>query len=165
MESRLLKDACSVYNFVMAKKKINSKKSAPAFEESLEHLKQCLQALESQDLTLDQSLECYESGIGYLKQCHQAITTAKQRVDKLVKIDADGNAVLQPFDNTASEKTTSGTRRDSSTGDSATTKSAKPTRSKKSKGRQESPNSTSSDGVKNGKSTKDEDMDDSGGLF
>ena len=125
----------------MAKKKSNTKKDLPTFEDALEQLKQCLEALESDELTLDESLEQYENGVGHLKHCHRAISAAKQKIEKLVKIDADGNAIVESFDNTASEKMTSGTRRSSS--------------SKKS----------SSKASQNEQIDEDEDMDDSEGLF
>ena len=129
----------------MAKKKTNVKKELPTFEDALEQLKQCLELLESEDLTLDQSLEQYESGIGHLKHCYRAIAAAKQKIEKLVKIDADGNAVVESFDNTASEKMTSGTRR-STSGRKPASKSAR--------------KSSQNDDI-----DEDEDMDDSEGLF
>ena len=108
----------------MAKKKSNSKKSPvkksaakndlPTFEDALEQLKQCLEALESDELTLDESLAQYESGVGHLKHCHRAIAAAKQKIEKLVKIDANGNAIVESFDNTASQDIASGTRRSTS---------------------------------------------------
>ena len=128
----------------MAKKKTNSKK-LPTFEEALDQLKQCLEALESEDLTLDQSLEQYEMGVSHLKHCHRAIASAKQKIEKLIKIDADGNPIVESFDNTASEKTTSGTRRKTSS--HATTHNKPP----------ENGHNVSGD--------QDDDMDDSDGLF
>ena len=128
----------------MAKKKTTAKK-LPTFEEALEQLKHCLEALESEDLTLDQSLEQYEMGVSHLKHCHRAIASAKQKIEKLIKIDADGNPIVETFDNTASEKTTSGTRRKTST--KATTPKIPP----------EDRHNASSD--------QDDDMDDSDGLF
>ena len=125
----------------MAKKKSNPKKALPTFEDALQQLKQCLEALESEDLTLDQSLEQYESGVGHLKHCHRAIAAAKQKIEKLVKIDAEGNAIVESFDNTASEKMASGTRRSTSTKKSRTKAS------------------------QNDDSDDDGDMDDSEGLF
>ncbi len=129
----------------MAKKKTNAKKDLPTFEDALGQLKQCLELLESEDLTLDQSLEQYESGITHLKHCHRAIAAAKQKIEKLIKIDAEGNAIVESFDNTASEKMTSGTRRSTSKKKS-TSKS----------GRKSS---------QNDQIDEDEDMDDSEGLF
>ena len=128
----------------MAKKKTNSKK-LPTFEEALDQLKQCLEALESEDLTLDQSLEKYEMGVSHLKHCHRAIASAKQKIEKLIKIDDDGNPIVETFDNTASEKTTSSTRRKSSS-HFATPK--KPPENRQ-----------------NASVDQDDDMDDSDGLF
>jgi len=125
----------------MAKKKSSTKKNLPSFEEALEQLKQCLEALESEELTLDQSLEQYESGVGHLKHCHRAIAAAKQKIEKLVKIDDDGNAIVESFDNTASEKMTSGTRRNTSSPKNASKAS------------------------QNDALDADDDMDDSDGLF
>ncbi len=142
----LLKRCVYDYTKGMAKKKSNAKEeSLPTFEDALEQLKQCLELLESEDLTLDQSLEQYESGIGHLKHCYRAIAAAKQKIEKLVKIDAEGNAVVESFDNTASEKMTSGTRR--------STSKKKSTSKSVSKARQ------------NEQIDEDEDMDDSEGLF
>jgi len=125
----------------MAKKKSPTKKSPPTFEVALDQLKQCLEALESEDLTLDQSLEQYENGVGHLKHCHRAIAAAKQKIEKLVKIDADGNAIIESFDNTASEEMTSGTRRSTSNQKTAAKVS------------------------QNNEDELDEDMDDPDGLF
>ena len=141
VQSRVLLARLRAYNFNMAKKKSNTKKDLPTFEDALHELKQCLEALESDELTLDESLEQYENGVGHLKHCHRAISAAKQKIEKLVKIDADGNAIVESFDNTASVKMTSGTRRSSS--------------SKKS----------SSKASQNEQIDEDEDMDDSEGLF
>lgn len=129
----------------MAKKKSNTKKNLSTFEEALEQLKQCLELLESEDLTLDQSLEQYESGITHLKHCHRAIAAAKQKIEKLVKIDAQGNAIVEPFDNTASQEMTSGTRRSSS--------------------KKKSSSKSVSKANQNDQIDEDEDIDDSEGLF
>lgn len=152
----------------MAKKKSSSKKSTPSFEEALDNLKQCLLALESDELTLDQSLQQYEDGIGHLKHCHRAIATAKQRIEKLIRIDAQGNAILENFDNTASEKTTSGTRRGAKTSSNdspskanrspASSTAGSSSRKKPATGKA-SPGGTGDLGHDNG------DMDDSDGLF
>lgn len=150
----------------MAKKKPSTKKTPPTFEEALESLKQCLQALESDELTLDQSLSQYESGVSHLKHCHRAIAAAKQRIEKLVRIDADGNAILETFDNTASEKTTSGTRRGSKSSEpnqrsSAKSKATSKATSKTAAQRSSPDDSDRGDDDRDG----DGDMDDSTVLF
>ena len=96
----------------MAKKASKKKKQAqPDFETSLQHLKEALGALESEELTLEQSLAQYEAGIKYLGHCHGALEVARQKIEQLVSIDENGQVVTKSFDGTASDKITSSTRR------------------------------------------------------
>jgi exodeoxyribonuclease VII small subunit len=95
----------------MAKRASKKKKAQPDFETSLQHLKEALGALESEELTLEQSLAQYEAGIKYLGHCHSALEVARQKIEQLVSIDENGKIVTKPFDGTASEKITSSTRR------------------------------------------------------
>ena len=96
----------------MAKRKKSSPKEAtPDFETALQHLKEALGALESEELTLEQSLKQYEDGIRYLGHCHRALESAKQKIEQLVTIDDQGKIVTKPFDGTASDQITSTTRR------------------------------------------------------
>lgn len=103
----------------MAKRKRSKEESdLPQFETSLGQLKESLSALESGDLTLQQSLEQYESGIRHLQECHLALENAKQKIELLVDIDEDGNMVTRPFDGSASDAAATGTRRRKSSGQS-----------------------------------------------
>jgi len=86
--------------------------------------------------------------VGHLKHCHRAIAAAKQKIEKLINIDADGNPIVESFDNTASEKTTSGTRR-STSNQKTNAKTA----------------SKSAQSASEFEDVEDEDMDDSDGLF
>lgn len=95
----------------MAKKKQKKKPNAPSFEESLESLRQTVSELENGNLTLSESLEKYELGIASLKQAYDALNAAQQRIEMLVDLDEEGNLVTRPFDNTASEEITVGSRR------------------------------------------------------
>ena len=92
-------------------KKASKKKAQPDFETSLQHLKEALAALESEELTLEQSLAQYEAGIKFLGHCHGALEVARQKIEQLVSIDENGKIVTKPFDGTASDKITSSTRR------------------------------------------------------
>ena len=75
-------------------KKASKKKQAqPDFETSLQHLKEALAALESEELTLEQSLAQYEAGIKYLGHCHGALEVARQKIEQLVSIDENGQVV------------------------------------------------------------------------
>ncbi len=104
----------------MAKKASKKKQARPDFETSLQHLKEALAALESEDLTLEQSLAQYEAGIKYLGHCHSALEVARQKIEQLVSIDENGKVVTRAFDGTASDKITSSTRRSRSTKSAST---------------------------------------------
>ena len=95
----------------MAKKPASKKKKRPEFEQALEQLKQSLAALESEELTLEESLQQYEAGIKHLGHCQSALKTARQKIEQLVSIGPNGQMTTKPFDGSASDQVTSGTRR------------------------------------------------------
>ena len=85
----------------MAKKGKSSDSTADRaanFEASLEKLEQVVHQLEEGQLGLSQSLERYEEGVKHLKQCYQALEQAERKIELLAGIDADGNAITEPFD-------------------------------------------------------------------
>lgn len=98
----------------MAKKKTRKKpaKSIP-FELSLDKLRDLVGQLETGNLTLSESLDKYEQGVACLKTCYEALNQAQRRIELLVDLDDEGNLVTAPFDDTASERMTHGTRRSS----------------------------------------------------
>ena len=137
----------------MAKKASKKKQAQPDFEPSLQHLKEALGALESEELTLEESLAQYEAGIKYLGHCHGALEVARQKIEQLVSIDENGQVVTKPFDGTASDKITSSTRR------SRSSKSASAVA-----GTQEDDNLEDEDELRSQLEDSD-DVDDSDGLF
>ena len=84
----------------MAKKKQQEKLT---FEQALEGLEQVVSQLENGQLGLSESLECYQQGVGLLKHCHEALESAVRKIELLTGVDAEGNAVTEPF---ADEETT-----------------------------------------------------------
>ena len=137
----------------MPKKASKKKQAQPDFETSLQHLKEALGALESEELTLEESLAQYEAGIKYLGHCHGALEVARQKIEQLVSIDENGQVVTKPFDGTASDKITSSTRR------SRSSKSASAVT-----GTQEDDNLEDEDELRSQLEDSD-DVDDSDGLF
>jgi exodeoxyribonuclease VII small subunit len=137
----------------MPKKASKKKQAHPDFETSLQHLKEALGALESEELTLEESLAQYEAGIKYLGHCHGALEVARQKIEQLVSIDENGQVVTKPFDGTASDKITSSTRR------SRSSKSASAT-----VGPQEDGNLEDEDELRSQLEDSDH-VDDSDGLF
>jgi len=90
----------------MAKKPAPAKKATPAdfaepFEESLAELEAIVADLEGGDLGLSDALARYEDGVRRLKQCHAQLQAAERRIELLSGVDADGNPVTTPFDDTA----------------------------------------------------------------
>ncbi len=64
----------------MAKK---SEESSLTFEEALERLSAVADKLESDDVTLEQSLQYYEEGIRLTNVCLEKLTRAQQRLKEL----------------------------------------------------------------------------------
>ena len=89
----------------MAKKK---KKPTPTeaqpdepFEESLAKLEQIVTDLEGGELGLAEALARYEEGVARLRRCHAQLESAERRIELLSGVDADGNPVTEPFDDSA----------------------------------------------------------------
>lgn len=74
----------------------------PTFEEALARLEEIAEQLEEGHLGLGESLASYEEGVRHLKLCHELLTRAERKVELLSGIDAEGNPITQPFDDTAS---------------------------------------------------------------
>lgn len=89
----------------MAKKLVPAKKATPdatePFEESLAELEAIVADLEGGDLGLSDALARYEEGVRRLKQCHAQLQAAERRIELLSGVDADGNPVTTPFDDSA----------------------------------------------------------------
>jgi exodeoxyribonuclease VII small subunit len=86
----------------MAKK--NSKEEnggAPSFEQALTRLDEIVHLLEEGNLGLNEALERYEEGVKLLRQSYELLQRAERKIELLSGIDAEGNPLTQPFDDTA----------------------------------------------------------------
>lgn len=54
------------------------------FEQSMKLLEEKVKALESGELTLDESLENFAIGISLIKNCHQKLNQAEQKIEILL---------------------------------------------------------------------------------
>ena len=70
----------------------------PSFEQSLTTLESIVDQLEDGDLGLTDALSRYEEGVKLLKQCYEALQKAERKIELLAGVDAEGNAITQPFD-------------------------------------------------------------------
>jgi exodeoxyribonuclease VII small subunit len=79
----------------------------PTFEQSLLDLERIVNELEDGQTGLEASLALYEKGIHLIKRCHSQLRQAEQRILTLTGVDEEGQAVVQPFEHSA---TTEGTK-------------------------------------------------------
>jgi exodeoxyribonuclease VII small subunit len=66
------------------------------FEASLNELEKLVDALETGDLNLEQSLQDFERGITLTRSCQKALTQAQQKVQIL--LENDNSATLSDYD-------------------------------------------------------------------
>jgi exodeoxyribonuclease VII small subunit len=76
--------------------------SSPAkissFEDTIRSLGDIVRKLEEGELTLEQSLESFEKGIALARDAKRRLDAAEARVDELLGVDPQGNAVTRPFE-------------------------------------------------------------------
>ena len=73
----------------------------PSIEQSLKRLEEIVHHLEEGDLGLNEALERYEEGVKLLRQSYDLLQRAERRIELLSGVDAEGNPITQPFDDTA----------------------------------------------------------------
>lgn len=82
----------------------NPEKNPPAvetFEEALVLLEQIVTELEAGQISLAEGLARYEHGVKLLKRCYQLLEQAERRIELLNRVDSEGNAHSEPFDDSA----------------------------------------------------------------
>jgi exodeoxyribonuclease VII small subunit len=73
----------------------------PTFEQALERLEQIVHSLEEGDFGLNEALERYEEGVKLLRQSYELLQRAERKIELLSGVDAEGNPITQPFDDSA----------------------------------------------------------------
>jgi exodeoxyribonuclease VII small subunit len=82
--------------------KQDAKSDAPIdFESALKRLEEIVHLLEEGDIGLGESLERYEEGVKLLRQSYDLLQRAERRIELLSGIDAEGNPITEPFDDSA----------------------------------------------------------------
>lgn len=71
-------------------------KKNPNFEKSIEELESLVAALESGDLSLEDSLKTFEKGIQLTHSCQKALSEAEQKVQIL--LEQDGEVITKNFE-------------------------------------------------------------------
>ncbi len=70
----------------------------PTFEDALAQLDAIVQELEEGQIGLAEGLTRYEEGVKLLKQCYQLLEHAQRRIELLSRVDSEGRAHSEPFD-------------------------------------------------------------------
>jgi exodeoxyribonuclease VII small subunit len=65
--------------------KLKKKKNEKTFEESFSRLENILEKLESEDITLDETLKLYEEGLTLTKICYDKLSNAELRIKEINK--------------------------------------------------------------------------------
>jgi exodeoxyribonuclease VII small subunit len=73
----------------------------PNFEQSLKRLEEIVHLLEEGDLGLNDALQRYEEGVKLLRQAYDLLQRAERKIELLSGVDAEGNPITTPFDDTA----------------------------------------------------------------
>ena len=74
-----------------------TRKKSINFETSLAQLEELVNALESGELSLEDSLKSFEKGIRITRECNDALKEASQRVELLTS-NQQGELEAEPFD-------------------------------------------------------------------
>ena len=67
------------------------------FEQAIARLEEIVQALDGEELSLDESLALFEEGVKLAKECSKQLTKAQGRLETLVK-KPDGSSDSEPLD-------------------------------------------------------------------
>jgi exodeoxyribonuclease VII small subunit len=72
--------------------------SGASFEEAIRRIGQIVDQLERGDLPLETSLELFEEGVRLARLSQQRLDRAERRIEELLGVDRDGQAVTRPFE-------------------------------------------------------------------
>jgi exodeoxyribonuclease VII small subunit len=84
-----------------AKETENSPAPVESFEDALAQLEAIVRELEEGQVPLALGLARYEEGVKLLKQCYQQLEHVERRIELLNRVDPEGNAQCEPFDDSA----------------------------------------------------------------
>jgi exodeoxyribonuclease VII small subunit len=73
----------------------------PTFEEALALLEIIVSELEEGQAPLAEGLARYEQGIKLLRQCYQQLEQVQRRIEVLNRVDSEGGAQCEPYDDRA----------------------------------------------------------------
>jgi exodeoxyribonuclease VII small subunit len=66
------------------------------FEQALKRFEEIVEALDTEDLDLEKSLQFFEEGVKLYRYCDQQLQAAEKRID-IIQLKADGTLAAEPF--------------------------------------------------------------------
>jgi exodeoxyribonuclease VII small subunit len=69
-----------------------------SFEDAIRRLGHIVEQLERGDLPLEASLRLFEEGIGLARISQRRLDGAERRIEELLGVDEDGEALTRPFE-------------------------------------------------------------------
>ena len=73
------------------------------FEKAFQQLEKIVQQLESENLSLDESLQLFEQGIRLSRFCNQKLEEVEKKIE-LILADSKGQPSVEPFEEEESEE-------------------------------------------------------------
>ena len=70
--------------------------AALTFEQAMKRFEEIVEALETEDLELNKSLQLFEEGMSLYRHCDQQLQAAEKRID-IIQTRADGTLEAEPF--------------------------------------------------------------------
>jgi exodeoxyribonuclease VII small subunit len=86
---------------MMAATEKNVPPEQQSFEGALDELDLIVRELEEGQISLAQGLARYEQGVKLLKACYQQLEHVERRIELLSRVDSEGGAQCEPFDDSA----------------------------------------------------------------
>lgn len=74
-----------------------SEENAPSFEASMKRLGEIVAALESGELSLEDSLRMFEEGVALSRGAQSRLDGVERRIEELLAVDDAGNPRSQPL--------------------------------------------------------------------
>jgi exodeoxyribonuclease VII small subunit len=75
---------------------LKQKKTEKSFEESFTRLEKILEKLESEDVTLEETIKLYEEGLTLTKFCYEKLNNAELRIKEINKTNK-GNLEIKDY--------------------------------------------------------------------
>lgn len=69
-----------------------------SFEDAIQRLSQIVEALESADLPLEDSLKLFEEGVRLARKSQARLDSAERKVQELLAYDEGGKPIVEEFD-------------------------------------------------------------------